>query len=157
MFQNERSDFFLTVEYSIEGEEVYINMTLKGIEFLIDVLNSFSKENEIIVNDSEFTRDNSVKNCKSASKILINYQSIETQDLAINVVDDEASLYIFCSEKGMNKFIDSLICLKEGLENGQPEDISYMVEEWGGEWLLNKKFIEGSIVICHLRLYGILG
>jgi hypothetical protein len=153
----QESEFFFTVEYSKSRFELCINMTLQGIDMFLNCLNKFSKITPVVITSDNITKDTPIENYISVPEILIQYESIETEDLAINYSDNDHRLYIFASEKGIHELIDSLMCLKEGLEEDKPEDISYMIEEWGGDYLLNKKIIENSDIICHLRLYGILG
>jgi len=153
----ENSDFFFTAEYSADRHELSVNMTSKGIEVFLQLLNRFSTETQIIISEDKFTKVESNKDYNHASAVLIQHKPIKTDELAINFIKKEHKIYIFCSEKGLKNLCDSLMCLKKGLERGKPDDISYMVPDWGGDWLLNKKYIENSEVIFHLRLYGILG
>lgn len=160
MFQNnikEESSVFFSINVDKDMETTYFHMNLLMINNFTKLLSVFSKQSEVVLNESTFLILGEMKECFPVREVKFQYMLIDSDDLVVNFSFDKKCIYIFGSEEGINHFIDCLLCLKEGLEKGRPEDISYMIEEWGGRWLLNKRVIEGSAVICHLRLYGILG
>jgi hypothetical protein len=113
--------------------------------------------NQIIIDNKKLTKDKPEKGYSSISEIVICYKPIKSEDLIVNLMKSETKIYMYASQKGIDRLIDSLICLKESIQKNKTQDISCMTEESGGKWLLNKKIIADSEIICHLRLYGILG
>jgi hypothetical protein len=153
--QEENVSFF-SINVEKEINTAYVNMTLEGINKLINFLGAFYDKKQVVFNEDNILNMNELDGTYSIDEVVIKFYPIDSNCLIVNVAHDLKKMYIFSSNLGIDELKDSLLDLKENLEKGKTEDISYMVPEWGGEWLIDKQVIENSCVILHLRLYGII-
>jgi len=147
------------VKFSINSEDscvLYFYMNLIGIKKFLELTENFLRQSCIKLDRNNLLTIVNIPDTSSVVELYVKFAHEDDDGLVINVDDQNKRVYILCSEKGIKELRGDLMSLMEGLQNGEEDDISYMIPEWGGDWLLHKRIIKDSGIICHLRLYSIL-
>lgn len=153
---NDEAETFFTVNVHNDCHTAYIGLNLPMINKFLDLLLKFKKGIDLRFNKDNLLNFYSIDDYFSVEEICFKFKNVPGNNLVLNVTNNEKKVYVCCSEEGKNKLKESLFSLVLDLENNKPEDISYMIPEWGGRWLLNEQILENSSVICHLRLFGVV-
>lgn len=147
---------YLVVHRSDDCLTIIISMDAQGIDLLSENLERLKNtaKTEIVLALQVWPDDEypPVKNL-----VLQNtFPTVYEKRFGVNYAIAEDALYLSFNKSGLYEMAESLTILKINAERGKADDISYMIDEWGGTGLVNSKFMDGASPVAHLRLYNVV-
>lgn len=149
-------DYFMSVDIDKQGQTLVINLNVGGVKLFYKIIEDLRFSN--IIDISEFLTNSKITNFTPVSTFILYKAEEKTEPytLAANYSPVKNAIYLLICDSGLIELKTTLSFLLKKLEANKTDDVSYMIDEWGGSGLTNTKFIENTDVVGHMRLYAII-